>query len=95
MAKKQQKPATASRSDIRAQLRQAIRDSGLSLYELGRRTGIDSGRLSRFMREERDLTLAAAAKILDLLGLQMSQARRKAGKADSGTGSPQDTEAAS
>src|SRR5262245_66145994 len=46
-----------------AQLRQAIRDSGLSLHELGRRTGVSQGQLSRFLRGDRTLTLPAAARV--------------------------------
>lgn len=53
------------------QLREAIRCSGESLNQLGARSGLDSARLSRFMRGTRDLTLTAAAKLCDALGLQL------------------------
>jgi transcriptional regulator with XRE-family HTH domain len=52
------------------QLKQAIVRSGLSLYKLGEASGVDSGRLSRFMRGERDLTLKTTAKLCDVLGLK-------------------------
>jgi transcriptional regulator with XRE-family HTH domain len=55
------------------QLRQAIRESGLSLNALGRRAGIDHGRLSRYVRGERDLTLAAVTKLCEALGLQLAR----------------------
>jgi transcriptional regulator with XRE-family HTH domain len=45
------------------QLQQAIRASGLSLHELGRRTGVSQGQLSRFLRGDRTLTLPAAARL--------------------------------
>jgi transcriptional regulator with XRE-family HTH domain len=54
-------------------IRQAVVDSGLSLNQLGRASAIDSGRLSRFMRGERDLTLASAAKLCEALGLRLTQ----------------------
>jgi transcriptional regulator with XRE-family HTH domain len=50
-------------------LRQAVRESGRSLSELGRQAGLDHGRLSRFMRGERDLTLSAAARLCAVVGL--------------------------
>jgi transcriptional regulator with XRE-family HTH domain len=66
------------------QLRQAIRSSGESLNQLGERSGLDSARLSRFMRGERDLTLSAAEKLCDVLGLHLAGGkvakRRQKGK---------------
>jgi transcriptional regulator with XRE-family HTH domain len=52
-------------------LRTAIRDSGFSLAELGRRSGVDHSRLSRFLRGERDINLAAAETLCGILGLQL------------------------
>jgi transcriptional regulator with XRE-family HTH domain len=59
-------------TNLEEQLRQAIRASGLSLTQLGHTTGVDSGRLSRFMRGERDLTLAATTKLCEALDLQLT-----------------------
>jgi len=53
------------------QLRAAIRDSGESLNGLGARSGVGADRLSRFLRGKRDLTLKAAEKIANALGLQL------------------------
>lgn len=53
------------------QLQQAIRDSKLSLNELGRRTGVSQGQLSRFLRGDRTLTLPAAARVCDYFGLEL------------------------
>jgi transcriptional regulator with XRE-family HTH domain len=58
-------------TDLADQLRAAIRASGLSLNQLGQTTGVDSGRLSRFMRGERDLTLGASTSLCRLLGLEL------------------------
>jgi transcriptional regulator with XRE-family HTH domain len=54
-----------------AQLRDTIRASDLSLQELGRRTGVSQGQLSRFLRGERTLTLPAAAKVCEFFGLTL------------------------
>ena len=56
---------------IRA-IRRAIETSGLSLNQLGVVSGVDRGRLSRFMRGERDLTLNAAARLCEVLDLHVS-----------------------
>jgi transcriptional regulator with XRE-family HTH domain len=71
------------------QLRSAIRTSGRSLNQLSEACGVDSGRLSRFMRGERDLTLAAADAICGTLGLHLApkpapaedEPKRRRGKA--------------
>lgn len=68
MAERKQKP------DIVEQLKQMIRDSGLSLNEIARRSGVDEGRLSRFTRGERTLTMPAAAKVCEVLGMSFIQA---------------------
>ncbi len=53
------------------QLREAVQASGQSLNQLSQACGVDRGRLSRFLRGERDLTLAAAGQLCDALGLQL------------------------
>ena len=53
------------------QLQGAIRASGLSLNELGRRTGVSEGQLSRFLRGDRTLTLPAAARLCLYFGLEL------------------------
>ena len=60
------------------QLKQAIRESGMSLTRLGQATGVDSGRLSRFMRGERDLTLEASARLCGALGMELTPPAGKA-----------------
>jgi plasmid maintenance system antidote protein VapI len=52
-------------------LKQAIETSGEKLAELARRTGVSTGQLSRFVRGERDLSLGAAAKLVDYFGFQL------------------------
>jgi transcriptional regulator with XRE-family HTH domain len=53
------------------QLQDAIRASGLSLNELGRRTRVSEGQLSRFLRGDRTLTLPAAARLCLYFGLEL------------------------
>jgi transcriptional regulator with XRE-family HTH domain len=53
------------------QLRQAIRETGQSLTQLGKAAGLDSGRLSRFLRGEGDLSLTAAARLCQVLHLHL------------------------
>jgi transcriptional regulator with XRE-family HTH domain len=52
-------------------IQDTIRDSGLSVLEVARRAGITQGQLSRFMRDERTLTLPAAEKVCRVLGLEL------------------------
>jgi antitoxin component HigA of HigAB toxin-antitoxin module len=54
------------------QLREAIRQSGRSLYQLGKDSGVGSDQLSRFMSGKRTLTLPAAEKICATLRLQLT-----------------------
>jgi transcriptional regulator with XRE-family HTH domain len=52
------------------ELREAIQHSGYTLNQLAKRCGLDSGRLSRFVRGERDLNLDAACRVCHVLGIQ-------------------------
>jgi hypothetical protein len=54
-----------------SQLRSAIIGSGRSLNDIGRETGVGPDRLSRFLRGERDLTLAAVEKLCRLFRLEL------------------------
>ena len=62
-------------TDLAAQLRQAIRDSGLTLYRIGVEADVDSGVLSRFFTNERSITLTTASRIADYLGLEFRKRR--------------------
>ena len=52
-------------------IQRAIRESGLSLNEVGRRAGVDTGQMSRFMRDERSMTLPKIERLCALLGLEL------------------------
>ena len=58
-------------TDVEQQLREAIAGCGLSLNQLSQAAGVDRGMLSRFLREERTLTLAVVAKVCKALGLSL------------------------
>lgn len=68
------------------QFRDAIRESGLSVRELGKRADIDDGMLHRFLSGERSLTLTTADRLGEALGLRLVEARsRRAARAHAGT----------
>jgi transcriptional regulator with XRE-family HTH domain len=54
------------------QLREAIRKDGRSLNQIGKLSGVDAARLSRFLRGKRDLTFEAVEKVCRLLGLVLT-----------------------
>jgi hypothetical protein len=54
-----------------AQIQEAIRDSGRSLNELGKQCGVSQPQLSRFLLNQRTLTLPAAARVCAALGLRL------------------------
>lgn len=57
---------------LTAYLRKAVQESGRSLNQLGKLAGVDHTRLSRFVRGERDLTLNAAGRLCEVLGLRLT-----------------------
>lgn len=62
--------------ELADQLREAIRRSGLSQYEIARRSGVAEPRISVFMNGG-DMRLTNAGKIARLLGLKLSKPPRK------------------
>jgi len=64
------------KKDLEQQLRQAIRDSGMSRYRLARLTGISDGVLANFYTGKRSLTLRTAAKLATALGLELRPANK-------------------
>jgi len=69
-------------AEVTKALQQAIRDSDLSMNEVARRAGIDPGMVCRFANGERGMTLATAAKVAKVLGLDIvvRPARRREGR---------------
>jgi hypothetical protein len=58
-------------------LRRAILDCGETRYALGRRTGIDSAVLSRFVRGERGLSSDSIDTLVAALDLEVRPRRRR------------------
>jgi transcriptional regulator with XRE-family HTH domain len=66
------------------QIRQAIRDDGRSLNQLAKAAGLDAGRLSRFLRGERDITLGAGCRLAEVLGIELRLPRPAKGPKGNG-----------
>ncbi|MHC4130598.1 MAG: helix-turn-helix domain-containing protein [Planctomycetota bacterium] len=60
---------------IEYQLRRAVENSGLSRSELSRISGVNSVRLSNFMKGKKPLTLNAAENVAKALGLGFKTVR--------------------
>lgn len=58
-------------------LQDAIKQSGMTLKEIATQSGIDHGQLSRFMRNQRNLTITTAEKVGTLLGLELRKVKRR------------------
>jgi transcriptional regulator with XRE-family HTH domain len=64
-------------------IRDAARDSGMSVYRISRESGVDQSTLNKFLAGTRDnLTLEVADRLFRVLGLRVARSRRPAaGKA--------------
>jgi hypothetical protein len=62
----------AAEPGLVTELRRAVADCGQSLNQLSVASGVDRGRLSRFMRGERDINLSAAGRVCEVLGLRLA-----------------------
>jgi transcriptional regulator with XRE-family HTH domain len=63
--------ARKEETDLVAQLRKAIQASGRSLRDISREAGVHPSQLSYFLRGKRDLNLAAAGRLFQVLGLEV------------------------
>lgn len=63
----------AKKPNIVDALRKAIRESGLTHYRIAKDAGISPDQLDRFIRRERSLTIDTAAKVADVLGLELTK----------------------
>ncbi len=57
------------------QIREAVRESGMGIRELGRAAEVDPSRISRFMRGESSIDVAAASAICEALGYELVKSR--------------------
>ena len=67
-------------AEVTKALQRAIRESDLSQNEIARRAGIDPGMVCRFVNGQRGMTLATAARVADVLGLDLRLARKRTTK---------------
>ncbi|MFO0888320.1 MAG: helix-turn-helix transcriptional regulator [Isosphaeraceae bacterium] len=59
-------------------LRQAMRESGLSVYRIAKDADVDQPTLHKFLHGTRDnLTLAVADRLFRVLGLEVTGAKRR------------------
>lgn len=68
MAKKQ--------STVSESLRQAILDSGMTIYALAAASGVSQGSIGRFVRRERDLQMANADLLCESLRLELRPTKK-------------------
>ena len=61
----------AQRKQLLDQVRTAVANSGLTLYEIAKRTGIAQSSLSRFMRAERGLSIESLEMLAPVIGLSI------------------------
>jgi transcriptional regulator with XRE-family HTH domain len=68
-------------SKILAQVRKAIKESGVSRYAISKATGIDQGQLSKMIHGKCGLGLDGLEKLADALGWEIIfRPKRKKGK---------------
>lgn len=70
-AKPSKKASTKQASNLVDDLRTAILNSDLSRYEIARRADVSESALSYFVNGQRSITLDTAAKVANVLGLQL------------------------
>lgn len=70
-------PTVTNNRTISTQLRDAIRDSGLSVRELGLQANIDDGMIHRFLAGQRGLTTSTVDKLGEVLGLRLIEGGRR------------------
>lgn len=58
---------------LQDQLRQAIEDSGLTLYRIAKGSGIAYQVLHRFASGQRDLTLETASRLADYFSMRLTR----------------------
>lgn len=67
----------SDRLTVSQTLHRAIRDSGLSLRELARQSGVDHRAVGRFVSGERGLTNRAVDALAEALGLELTKKKRR------------------
>jgi len=76
MVKKDQQRGVPMRANVIDELLKAISNSGLTEYRVAKDSGVPQPVLNRFLRGERGISLATAAKLCAYLGLHLAPACR-------------------
>jgi transcriptional regulator with XRE-family HTH domain len=71
------KPRSSKQPPASEVVREAIRDSGLPIRALARRTGVEPSVLSRFLNEQVGISLTTFEKLAGELGLQIARRGRQ------------------
>ena len=62
-------------------IREVARESGLSVYAIAKKAGVDQPNLHRFLKRERNsLTIENAQRLFEVLGLQVVRLKKKSPK---------------
>jgi len=72
---------SAMRTSIAEQLRKAILTADMSRYALSKASGVSQTILSHFVNRKRTMTVDTAAKLADVLGLELRAKPKRARKA--------------
>lgn len=63
--------------NIEQRLRRAVLESDMSRYQIAKISGVSQAQLSFFVNEIRSLTLPVAAKLAEVLGLELRPKKKK------------------
>lgn len=66
----------ANRQKVSSELRAALKRSGMSAYRISKESGVTISTVTRFLAEERDLSLTSVDKLCRLLGLRLCDANK-------------------
>jgi uncharacterized membrane protein YheB (UPF0754 family) len=66
--------------NITEAIKEAVRESGESLYAICKATGLNEDALSRFMRGQTSMRLDLADKLAEYLGIECRRTRRQKGQ---------------
>lgn len=66
----------SKRETLAEQFQKAIRDSGLSINAIANGAGIPQPVLSRFVNDQRDLTLRTADKLAEFFSMRLTAPKR-------------------
>ena len=64
---------TTPKTPLETTLLKALKDSGTTIYEISKQSGLDTAPLYNFVNGKRSLTLPTAGRLADALGLELVQ----------------------